>query len=226
MGRLVERLRALGLEGRTLLVFTGDHGEEFLEHGRMLHGQSVYGELSNLPLIFWGPAIVPPGREVEETVETVDVMPTLLEMSRLPVPDAAQGHSLVPLLLPLAPGTSRGADPWDRPAISEKAVTEDKGSPPPRDTASTAIVSRGFKLIHNTKRPAGRPEFELYDHRADPLDLRDVAAEHPDVVGRLAKELAAWRQMAERARLKGDTESAAELSPEELERLRALGYIQ
>jgi arylsulfatase A-like enzyme len=223
MGRLVERLRALDLEGRTLLVFTADHGEEFLEHGRMLHGQSVYGELNNLPLFFWGPAIVPSGREVEETVETVDVMPTLLEMSRLPVPDGAQGQSLLPLLLPSAPGT---ADPWDRPAISEKAVTEDKGSPPPRDTASTAIVSRGFKLIHNTKRPEGRPEFELYDHRADPLDLRDVAAEHPDVVGRLAKELAAWKQLAERARLKGDAAGAAELSPEELERLRALGYIQ
>jgi arylsulfatase A-like enzyme len=226
MGRLVERLRALGLEGRTLLVFTGDHGEEFLEHGRMLHGQSVYGELNNLPLFFWGPAIVPSGREVEETVETVDLMPTLLEMSRLPVPGAAQGHSLLPLLLPSAPGTGRAAEPWDRPATSEKAVTEDKGSPPPRDTASTAIVSRGFKLIHNTKRPGGRPEFELYDHRADPLDLRDVAAEHPDVVGRLAKELAAWRQIAEQARLKSDTEGAAQLSAEELERLRALGYIQ
>ena len=226
IGRLVERLRALGLDGRTLLLFTADHGEEFLDHGRMLHGQSVYGELNHLPLIFWSPAIVPSGREVDETVETVDLMPTLLEISRLPVPAAAQGNSLLPLLLPSPPGTGRAAGQWDRPAVSEKAQTEDGGSPPPRETASTAIVYRGFKLIHNLKRPEGRPEFELYDHRADPRDLRDVAAAHPDVVERLTRELAAWRQVAERARLKGDTDSAAQLSAEELERLRALGYIQ
>ena len=87
-------------------------------------------------------------------------------------------------------------------------------------------MSAGWKLIHNTKPAAGRPEFELYDHARDPLDARDVAADHPDRVRDLGRELAAWRQFAERARLKPDAETSQKLSKEELERLRSLGYIQ
>jgi arylsulfatase A-like enzyme len=232
MGRLVERLRALGLDRKTLLVFTGDHGEEFLEHGRTFHGQSVYGELDALPLVFWGPGFVPSGSTVERTVETIDIMPTLLEISGLKAPAQAQGRSFLSLL---APGRRRDggdvradAPGWvDRPAITEKAsTTEPMGAPPPQDTESTAIVASGWKLIHNAKRPAGKPEFELYDHPNDPLDRNDVAAGHPDVVQDLAKKLESWRKMAATAKLKPDAETAKTLSKEELERLRSLGYIQ
>jgi arylsulfatase A-like enzyme len=230
MGRLVERLRALGLEPRTLLVFTADHGEEFLEHGRMLHGQGVYGELSNMPLFFRGPGIVPAGAEVEATVQAIDLMPTLLEMSRVPVSPGLHGRSLLPLIvraLDGGAGAVRAGEDWtDRPAITEKAATVDNGSPPPRDTESVSIVYGGWKLIHNTKRPAGRPEYELFDHRRDPLDGADVAAQHPDVVQRLRRELDAWRKSVFAARLKPDAEVEQSLSAEERERLRALGYVQ
>ena len=90
IGRLVERLEDLGLQDKTLLVFTGDHGEEFLEHGRTFHGQTTYGELGNVPLILWG-AGVPKGAVVEDTVQDVDLYPTLLEMSRLAVPQGRAG---------------------------------------------------------------------------------------------------------------------------------------
>jgi hypothetical protein len=72
----------------------------------------------------------------------------------------------------------------------------------------------------------GGPEFELFDHRKDPLNLHDVAPAHPDVVARLARELEAWRKMAAAARLKPDAALSREVSAEELERLRALGYVQ
>jgi arylsulfatase len=230
IGRLVERLKGLGLDGKTLVVFTGDHGEEFYEHGRSFHGQSVYGELNNMPLVIWGPGLVRAGLVVEETVQTVDLMPTLLELSGLAVPAAVQGHSLVPRLSAAGPSGERGAVraavPTSRPAISEKAETKDMGGPPPRETASQAIIDGGWKLIHNTRRPDGKPEFELFDHAKDPLDAHDIAAAHPDEVARLTKMLEAWRGMAKAARLKPDTEAAKSLSKEELERLRSLGYIQ
>jgi arylsulfatase A-like enzyme len=227
IGRLVERLKGLGLDRKTLLVFTGDHGEEFYDHGRSFHGQSVYGEMNNLPLVLWGPGVVPAGTTIDETVQTVDLMPTLLEVSGLRVPPGAQGHSLAPLFSGGASaGAVRASGPSARPAISEKAETKDLGGPPPRDTASEAVILGGWKLIHNTKRPDGKPEFELYDHAKDPLDRRDVAATHPDEVARLAKTLEGWRKMAAAARLKPDTEEAKNVSKEELERLRSLGYIQ
>ncbi|MCZ6506037.1 MAG: sulfatase, partial [Actinobacteria bacterium] len=61
IGRLLERLRQLGLADRTLLAVVSDHGEEFLEHGELRHGKTVYGEMTNIPLILWGPGRVPAG---------------------------------------------------------------------------------------------------------------------------------------------------------------------
>ena len=219
IGRVMEQLRALGLSDKTLVVVTGDHGEEFLEHGRSFHGQSVYGELTNVPLILHFPGSVPAGKRVSDAVEAIDIMPTLLTLSGLPVPQEAQGASLVPLM--------SGA-PWTRrPAISQKAETDDGNDcPPPHETESFAITADGWKLIENVKRAPGAPEFELYDAARDPLDREDAAAAHPEVVARLAAALASWKAKAEAERLPPDSESNKTLKPEDLERLRSLGYVR
>src|SRR5262249_41236541 len=78
LARVVERLQALGLQDRSVIAFYADHGEEFHDHGRMWHGQSVYGEMIRVPLVLWGPGRVPNGAKVKEPVELIDVMPTLL----------------------------------------------------------------------------------------------------------------------------------------------------
>jgi len=219
IGRLVERLRALGLDEDTLLVFLSDHGEEFHDHGRMFHGQTVYGELTQTPLIIRWPAGVPKGRVIDEVVQTIDVFPTLLDLSGIKPPPGIQGQSLVPLVT--------GQGQWKaRPAISEKAKTASAGAPPPLDTESYAIVDGGWKLIHNTQRSAGMTEFELYDFLKDPLNKTDVAAQHPDIVARLSKALDGWHQMASAARLKPDSETTKSLSPAQLQRLRSLGYVR
>jgi len=219
IGRLMEHLTVLGLTDETLVVFTGDHGEEFLEHGRSFHGQSVYGELIDVPLILRRPGSIPAGRRVADNVESIDVMPTLLTLSALPVPEGAQGVSLTPLLT---------AGPWPhRAAFSEKAETKDgNDSPPPHDTQSFSITDSAWKLIHNEKRPHGLPEFELYDALKDPLDRRNVAPAHPDVVARLSRSLAAWKAKTEAARVAVEKGSKEEIKPEDLERLRSLGYVR
>ncbi|HZN56169.1 MAG TPA: sulfatase [Candidatus Polarisedimenticolaceae bacterium] len=228
IGRLWERLRTLGLESSTLLVFTGDHGEEFLEHGRTFHGQSVYGELTNAPLLFYRPGGVPGGKIVEETVRTIDIMPTILALSGLAAPEGIAGRSLAGLIEGSAKGPGGAVAAERAPyVVSEKAVTaEVGGGPPPHDTESYAIVEEGWKLIHNVKRHAGRPEFELYREREDPLNASDLAGAHPDIVKRLSDHLAAWRAQANDARLAPDSEATRSMSPEELKRLRSLGYVQ
>ena len=219
IGRLLGELKRLGLERDVLMAFASDHGEEFFDHGRMFHGQTVYGELTNVPLIFWG-AGAKPGQVVDATVQNLDVMPTLLEASGVPVPEGLDGRSLVPHL------AGRGNGGRERPAFAVKAATRDIFGPPPRENESMAVWSEGWKLIHNVERPDGSPEFELYDFRKDPLDRHDVAARHPDVVRKLAGLLAGWRRQAESRRLPSDAEAARSLGSEELERLRSLGYIQ
>jgi arylsulfatase len=218
--RLVERLQELGLAESTLIAFDSDHGEEFLEHGRPFHGFSTYGEMLNVPLVLWWPGVIPAGVTVERTVENIDLMPTLLELSRLPAPERAQGQSLLPLLADADPA-SLG---WtDRPAFAERALAPVAFEPDERETESWAIVDDGWKLIKNGVRPDGHPEFELYDHREDPLNLDNVADEHPEVVERLAAKIESWQEEATAARVEPDGETA-EVSEEELEKLRALGY--
>ena len=229
IARLFERLRAGGLDDRTAVVFMSDHGEEFQDHGRMWHGQSAYGELAHVPLVIRWPEQIPAGTRVDELVESIDIMPTVLDFSQLAHPAGIQGQTLVPLLrTKLDTAVS-----WKkRPAITEKQpMTEDADAPDPRHERdaswqSFAINDGDWKLIHHTIRPPARPEFELFDARRDVLDRHDVAAQHPDVVQRLAKALDGWHQMALASRLKPDTETTKNLTPEQLRKLRSLGYVK
>jgi arylsulfatase A-like enzyme len=226
IARLVEHLEGLGLRDRALLAFYADHGEEFHEHGNMWHGNTVYGEMMRVPLIFWSPGRLPKASKVSEPVQLIDVMPTLLAYSGLPVPKEAQGQSLRPLF---TPGGAQGAvaanGGWKRrPLVSEKNPFG--GDDFPGASRSFAIVDGNWKLIHNVIRPPEKPEFELYDFYKDELDQHDLAAQNPEVVARLGKTLEGWRRMAQQAQLKPDTEITKGMSAEQLERLRSLGYVK
>ena len=223
IGRLIQRLETLGLADDTVVAFVADHGEEFLDHGRSFHGHSIYGELTNVPLLFWGPGRVPPGVVVEETVQTIDVMPTLLDLAGLPAPEGLQGGSLRPLL---AHGGDAAAAGWSaRPAFAEKAAVTGRATPN-GEWESYAIISGPWKLIHNVQRREGMPEFELFDHRRDPLNRDDLAEQKPEVVQELAEALRRWRETVLAERLPSDAEATAGASAEELARLRSLGYLQ
>jgi arylsulfatase A-like enzyme len=213
--RILETLEELGLGSKTLFAFIGDHGEEFLEHDGHFH-LNVYGENANVPLVLWAPGRIPPGTAVSDTVRSIDLMPTLLELSGLETPEAAQGQSLVPLL-------SSGTAPsrWKaRPAVTEFSQIGRPG------LETFAIVDGGWKLVHNEIQPKGAPEWQLFDHANDPLDRVDVSSQHPEIVERLRALLEDWRRYAEAARLPSDTKATEGMSSEELERLRSLGYVQ
>jgi hypothetical protein len=88
-----------------------------------------------------------------------------------------------------------------------------------------AIILDGWKL--NYCEPLeGEPEYELYDHRKDPLDQVNLADKHPEIVERLAEEFKAWKQKAAAAHLTPDSELEKKLDSEDLKRLRSLGYIR
>ena len=147
IARLVEGLGARGLGDRSLLAFYADHGEEFHEHGRMWHGQSVYGEMVRVPLILWAPGRVPKGLKIEEPVQLIDVLPTLVTMSGLPVPEGAQGQSLGPLLGAAGPAWKR------RPPDLREAADGPAGLP-----ASLRVLrhhGRGLEA-HPQRHPATR----------------------------------------------------------------------
>jgi arylsulfatase len=221
IARLLERLEQLGLRDDTLIAFVGDHGEEFLEHGNHWHGHSAYGELVNVPMFVAWRGVVPEGLVIERTTQSIDLMPTLLDLARLPVPAEAQGTSLVPLFASPREPTALG---WH-----ERAVFTERKNPPFEETEGTAdsyaIVADGWKLIWNVVVRDDRPEFELFSHHSDPLDLVNVADLHPEMVADLRLQLEEWREMTERARVTSEGEGT-DVGAEELEQLRALGYAQ
>jgi arylsulfatase len=228
LARLFERLRAAGLDDNTAVVFLSDHGEEFHEHGRMWHGQSAYGEMVHVPLVIRWPGKVTAKTIIDQPVHLIDVMPTLLNFSRLPQPEGIQGQSLASLIQRSSgsPGTAAAANGFrQRPVVIEKQPLDPKG-PFPNAAESYAIIDGKWKLIHNKTRPPEVPEFELFDVASDPFDQVNLADQHPDEVKRLGKALEGWRGMVTAARLKPDTEAIGKMTPEQLQRLRSLGYIK
>ena len=212
LARVVEAIEGSGPERSSLLAFVADHGEEFLEHGHHWHGRTVYGEVANVPFVLWGRG-VPAGVVIDETVQTIDLMPTLLTLARLPVPERAQGRDLVPQLR----GESGRAE--GHPAFIEHWVPE-----PDEEFTRLAIIDGGWKLIRNIDGPPGTPDVELYHRAEDLLDQIDRASDQPEIVAQLTADLDRWQAWAADQRLDQDALEAS-MSAEQLEQLRSLGYI-
>ncbi len=221
LGRLREVLERLGRDRDTVIAFVSDHGEEFLEHGNHWHGLNVYAEMIEVPLVLHWPGGLPGGTVVETTVPTLDLMPTLLDLAGLPIPETAQGSSLRPFW---SEGGGAGRRP---PVIAERATQRVSQSPEDvfMGSDSLALVEPEWKLIWNVRPAPGVPEHELYHRPSDPLDQKNVAAERPEVVTRLRSALERWQASAIAARLPSDAEAAESLSAEDLERLKSLGYL-
>jgi arylsulfatase len=219
IARLVERLEEMGLADDTLVAFVADHGEEFLEHGQSWHGHSLYGDMIDVPMLMRWPGVVPADRVIEQTTQSIDLMPTLLELAQIPVPELAQGRSLVPLM---AAGENLAEFGWrGGPVFSElKNADEFDDFVPDAYT----VIHDDWKLIWNVKVRDERPEIELFDHEADPLNLTNIAEANPEKVEELKRLIEGWRATAEAARVT-DEGLEESLSPEEIEELRALGYL-
>jgi arylsulfatase A-like enzyme len=217
--RLGERLEELGLADDTLIALVADHGEEFLEHGQSWHGHSVYGDMINVPMLMRWPGVVPADRVVEQTTQSIDLMPTILELAQIPVPEEAQGRSLVPLMA--APGNPQEFGWRGGPVFSELKNSDEFDDFVPD---AYTVVHDGWKLIWNVKVRDERAEVELFDHNKDPLNLTNIADANPEKVEELKRLIEGWRATAEAARVT-DEGLEESLSPEEVEELRALGYL-
>jgi arylsulfatase A-like enzyme len=201
VGRLLAGLEQRGWLDETLVVVTSDHGEEFLEHGGVLHARTHYEELLRIPLIWRGPGL-PRGVRVAEPVSLADVAPTLL--ARLGVAGSAvAGRDLAPLWS----GGGRG---------EERFVVADGDRDNAEPDRYQSIRGSRYKLIRERRSGTSR----LYDLVRDPGEQRDLADREPGRRDDLARRLDAF--LAEGA---GEATAAEPLGEDELEQLRALGYL-
>jgi len=97
-GRLVAKLKELGIYKDTLFIISADHGEEFWEHGSCGHGHSLYRELVSVPFVLRWPGVIPAGVTVRSGHDGTDLLPTLLSALGVKQPDQIQGETLFPFV--------------------------------------------------------------------------------------------------------------------------------
>jgi hypothetical protein len=98
VGRVLEKLHELGLDRDTIVVFTSDHGEFCFEHEMCKKDLVLLDCLLRVPFFMSWPGRLEPAAVTETFVEEVDVMPTLLDLMGVEVPNGVQGHSFLPYL--------------------------------------------------------------------------------------------------------------------------------
>lgn len=199
LGRLLAAVDARWPDGATLVLATSDHGESLGEHGEATHSYSIYDATQRVPLLLVAPG-VRPGTAVPGVVRLADVAPTLLEGLGAPPLPGATGTSL------LAAASGSGLAP--RVAYVETLATELDW----RWSPLFGVRTESHKYVR-------APTPELYDLRADPGELRNLAEASPALVAELDGLVG---ELTAGARGAAPTHA---LDPAERAQLEALGYL-
>lgn len=211
IGRVLKALETSEHAGTTLIVFTSDHGESLGEHDYFFdHGVNLFNPSLRIPLIIAFPGMLPAGERVSGAVSTLDVFPTILDLSRVSYPPGLEGSSV----LPLVRGTTD--------QLHEEMFFQN-------DRHQMAITNGRLKLVHY---PEDR--FELFDMYRDPEEGEDRYPGSESTIAPFKAELSSFRtqtiawQQATTARREEQGAEAVDDSalPEETRRrLCDLGYI-
>jgi tetratricopeptide (TPR) repeat protein len=253
VGKLLLQLKTRGLYNGAMIAVMADHGESLGAHGEETHGFFLYDETINVPLVIKLPQAGtaekradrrPTGarqigdrkvsaqkisaRKIDDKVELVDVLPTLLQAAGIDVPAEMQGESLLGLMTPtMTPtttkttGTRAGdaptANAWrDRPAYSQ---------------ADYPHVAFGWSALQSLRTGkylyVQAPHRELYDQAADPKAEHNLASSSVAVADTLAGQVQAIREKttSKREAPKLSDEKVASLDPALQTKLAALGYM-
>jgi len=201
----LDRLRKLGLYENSIIIVTSDHGESFGERNFIDHGVSVYQDQVYVPLIIKYPN-QSSGRIVNTVVNSVDILPTILSVSGINLPQHISGKSLVNI---------ESAEP--RTVMSETYPNGFLLDWNPRfDRIERAIFNRNFKFIESTK---GKKE--LYDLSLDQDEKQNLYSDENSIAAELEVKLKDWLD-----EVMVESETSEELSKDAIDRLKALGYIK
>ena len=202
-GRILDHLEETRLLDNTVVVFTSDHGEEFMEHGRLQHGW-LTEENIRIPLLIRHPDTIG-GRRIHSRVTNLDLLPTLMDIAGLEGSGDLDGRSVL-----------AGSDD-DRPLLAVAHTS--------RTSQAASIREGSWKLIVRCGIVSDR---FLYDLELDPGETRNLAAEATALADEMESHL--WRELELEgcSELPISTTGAAEtrpLDPRTLEALKRLGYL-
>jgi len=206
IGALVDSLEAWGRLDRAMIIVTADHGEEFLEHGSIEHGQTVYDESLKVPLVIFAPSCVDAGTRVTEQVGLIDIGPTILQAVGIDIPVHFEGRSLMPLMSARFETPAADMRPCGLPYSCY--VAESIAHRPERKALRRPPLKLIFDPFFGTS--------QLFDIDADPGETVDLAPAEADMVEQMKDVLLsamesyypggwgiAWRGKASPGRITG-----------------------
>jgi len=204
VGRLVDDLRKRGLLDKTLLIVLSDHGEGFGEHGRWLHRNTVYNELTHNFIVMRLPAGVKGARkQVPGLAQLCDLAPTLATLTGFKLPSGQiQGRDLASQIF---------GGPVTREAAFSRSV----------EGSLRSVEIRGAKGIFDWQ---GRL-LELYDLTSDPAEKTNIVGKRPRLQAHIIAAFQAWAARQEHMRPPGRPSPMPQLNPETKKWLRSLGYL-
>ncbi len=207
VGIVLEEMRSLGIDRSTVVVVVSDHGENFTDELPYCvgHGGLTEGGI-HVPLVLSYPPLGNGDSRVEEVVELIDVMPTLLELAGVDAPVKLQGRSLVPLL----PGTP---DDWREAAFVQLHGHE------------FAVRSRDWKLRIAENGDTGERSLSLFDVSGGGEEAVAAGEDTRAVIRRLTELFGAWRQ-EQGCLVEQEPAEEAEFDDETYQKLKSLGYLQ
>jgi len=198
IGRLLQVLKAQGLEKNTIIIVNSDHGEAMGEHNRYFcHANSLYDELIKIPLIIKWKEKIPPGLKNNAQVRIIDIMPTILDILSIGKPDSMQGTSFMPLL---------SGRKCSLPEFAYSEFWERK-----------SVRTPEWKLIYDEEIK----RYELYNLKNDPAELKDLSGSEKAQFGFLREKLDEYNGDSASGK-----NISPPLSRDEKDRLRSIGYAQ
>jgi choline-sulfatase len=220
LGKIFE---TLNVSGNTIFLVISDHGEEFWDHGGIRHRAKLYRELTQVVMLLYAPLSTMKPRRINVNVSLIDVLPTLVELvNGQPVPDA-EGLSLAPLLRTEKSAKALAERLRDRTLFAHRIMDarsyqENRWSEDEPEFAHWAAISQNWNLIE-----WGDSRKELFDHRNDLAEQRNVFLEHPQITSQLLEEIQTFKKLK---RTKKSEKISVDLDEKLLENLKSLGYVE
>lgn len=194
IGFFVRGLKRKHAYKKTIFLLLADHGEEFNDHGDYGHRAHLYNELLHIPfMIFGGPIdrgeypTLRPGTRVASLHSLIQVAPTILQMVGVPAPQSFDANSI---LDGLERSTSRELESSENSLASSigeyvMACTYHKGIVTRFNQSNDRSIKQAISLQNNQMKYIFDMETmkqELYDLQVDPLEKRDIASNHDDIL--------------------------------------------
>lgn len=227
-GEFLDKLKQMGLYDEAMIVLMSDHGEEFYDHGGWTHGHGLYQEQIRVPFMIKFPGGRFAGRQVEETVGVIDILPTILGYYRTGFEaDKIDGIDLMPLIKRESKGNAREY------VLSSLAACRYVPDIPPK----FAIFYGDYKLIYNYPfsaknldffmpfgLPPAIPEIEIYHLKTDGEEKRNMAPDRPDLVKKFMPLIVKIKKMVQES-IRLSLQDKKGPDEEVKKTLESLGYL-